>query len=146
MASIDALADRLSANAIVTDAGDIAPWLTDWRGRWTGASPLLLQPSTPEEVAVIVRAAEAHGGRIIDRHFLDHAVPDRPVLVVHIAGHWGVVNSTGLKLAGLTDASSDPHGGFLGIRDISLDWAAGNTLGPDAHQAFVQSQSVNQIR
>ncbi|WP_338503028.1 FAD-binding oxidoreductase [Sphingomonas kaistensis] len=56
-----ALADQLPANAIVTDPGDIAPWLTDWRGRWTGTSPLLLQPSTTEEVAVIVRAAEAHG-------------------------------------------------------------------------------------
>ncbi len=56
-----ALADTLPANAIVTDPGDIAPWLTDWRGRWTGASPLLLQPSTTAEVAAIVRAAEAHG-------------------------------------------------------------------------------------
>jgi FAD/FMN-containing dehydrogenase len=55
-----ALADQLPANAIVTDPGDIVPWLTDWRGRWTGASPLLLQPSTTEEVAAIVQAAEAH--------------------------------------------------------------------------------------
>src|SRR5690606_28435776 len=32
------------------DAAEMAPWLTEWRGRWTGETPLLLQPRPPEEV------------------------------------------------------------------------------------------------
>ena len=60
-AFLQALEAQLAPAAIVSDAQAIAPWLTDWRGRWTGVSPVLLQPSTCAEVAAIVRAAEAHG-------------------------------------------------------------------------------------
>ncbi|GAA4002386.1 FAD-binding oxidoreductase [Sphingomonas humi] len=58
---LDTLTARLPDRAIVTDAGQIEPWLTDWRGRWTGTSAALLQPSTTQEVAAIVQAAELHG-------------------------------------------------------------------------------------
>jgi predicted amidohydrolase YtcJ len=54
------------------------------------------------------------GGRVLDREFLDRAVPDHPVLLTHVAAHWGVLNSAGLAAAGLTDASTDPPGGVLG--------------------------------
>lgn len=64
-AFLDELAGRLPEVAIVTDADTIAPWLTDWRGRWTGASAVLLQPSTTAEVAAIVQAAEAHGVALV---------------------------------------------------------------------------------
>ncbi len=42
------------------DADAIAPWLTDWRGRFTGASPALLSPANTEEVAAIVKLAAEH--------------------------------------------------------------------------------------
>ncbi|WP_300975298.1 FAD-binding oxidoreductase [Sphingomonas sp. LHG3406-1] len=58
---LHALQPGLAPPSIVTDAADIAPWLTDWRGRWAGVSPVLLQPSTCDEVTAIVAAAEAHG-------------------------------------------------------------------------------------
>lgn len=58
------------------------------------------------------------GGRCLDRAALDAIVPDRPVLLVHIAGHWGVANSRALELAGLSGDSRDPRGGALG-RDAS---------------------------
>ena len=35
----------------------ISPWLTDWRGRFTGAAAALLSPATTEEVAAIVGIA-----------------------------------------------------------------------------------------
>ena len=54
------------------------------------------------------------GGRVVDREFLDRAVPDHPVLLTHVAAHWGVLNSAGLAAAGLADASTDPPGGVLG--------------------------------
>ena len=37
------------------DAARIAPKLTEWRGRWTGETPLLLLPRTAAEVARLVR-------------------------------------------------------------------------------------------
>jgi FAD/FMN-containing dehydrogenase len=58
---LDALAGTVAPSAVVTDPEVIVPWLTDWRGRWTGVSPVLLQPSDVGEVAAIVQAAEAHG-------------------------------------------------------------------------------------
>jgi FAD/FMN-containing dehydrogenase len=39
------------------DQDAISPWLTDWRGRFTGAAAALLSPATTEEVAAIVRVA-----------------------------------------------------------------------------------------
>ena len=53
-------------------------------------------------------------GRVVDRHFLDTAVPDHPVLLTHVAAHWGVLNSAGLAAAGLSTDSPDPPGGALG--------------------------------
>ena len=54
---LDALAPLLPARAIVTDRDLIAPWETDWRGRWHGASPILLEPGSVAEVQAIVAAA-----------------------------------------------------------------------------------------
>ncbi len=42
------------------DADSIAPKLTDWRGKFHGATPLLLLPRTTAAVAAIVRAAALH--------------------------------------------------------------------------------------
>lgn len=39
---------------------------------------------------------------------------DRPTLLVHVAAHWGVLNSAGLRAAGLDDTSLDPQDGALG--------------------------------
>lgn len=39
------------------DQDVISPWLTDWRGRFTGAAAALLSPTTTQEVAAIVRVA-----------------------------------------------------------------------------------------
>jgi len=53
-------------------------------------------------------------GRLLTRWDLDEVAPDHPVLVVHVAGHWGVVNSRALELGGLDDASVAPPGGEYG--------------------------------
>lgn len=57
---VDALAGHLPARVIVTDPAEIAPWETDWRGRWHGHAALLLAPTSTAEVAAIVAAAAAH--------------------------------------------------------------------------------------
>ena len=53
-------------------------------------------------------------GRRLTRTDLDRAAPDHPVIVVHISGHWAVVNSKALQLGGLDETSRDPEGGSLG--------------------------------
>ncbi len=58
------------------------------------------------------------GGRIVDRDVLDAAVPGHPVLLIHVAAHWGVLNSAGLARADLQDTTVDVPGGRL---DRELD-------------------------
>lgn len=69
-------------------------------GRWVRASRYDHEKST--------------GGTVLDRVDLDEAVADRPLLLIHVAAHWGVLNSAGLAAAGLSDNTPDPPGGFLG--------------------------------
>lgn len=49
--------------------------------------------------------------RPINRHDLDAAVPDHPVLISHRGGHTIFVNSAALKLAGVDERTPDPAGG-----------------------------------
>ena len=56
---------RFGPQAAVTDPDLIAPWLTDWRGRYHGSSPALLQPGSTEEVAALVRLCAAEGVAIV---------------------------------------------------------------------------------
>ena len=55
------LAEALGPRGFTRDAGDMAPWLTDWRGRVTGQALALLSPDSTESVASIVRIAAAGG-------------------------------------------------------------------------------------
>lgn len=57
---ISAAAQRLGPKAVITDAADIEPWLTDWRDRFHGASQAILAPGSTDEVAEIVRLAAEH--------------------------------------------------------------------------------------
>jgi len=51
---------RLGPRGFTTDAQDMAPWLTDWRGRIRGSAAALLSPADVDQVADVVRiAAEA---------------------------------------------------------------------------------------
>jgi len=57
---LDALAPVLGPRGIVTDPADIAPWETDWRGRFTGRAPAMLCPASTAEVSAVVAAAAEH--------------------------------------------------------------------------------------
>jgi len=58
------LAAVLGPAGVSTDPADIEPYLTDWRGRWKGRSPILIRPSSTEEAAFAVRACVRRGMRI----------------------------------------------------------------------------------
>ena len=54
------LAALLGPQGFITDPDLLAPWLSDWRGRYHGKSAALLAPDNPGQVGEIVRlAAEA---------------------------------------------------------------------------------------
>ncbi len=52
--------ETLGPKGVITDPADLAPWLTDWRGRVRGAAAAMLAPASTEEVAAIVRLAAKH--------------------------------------------------------------------------------------
>lgn len=47
------------------DPADIAPWLTEWRNRWSGNTPLMLTPRSTEEVARLVTLCAQHRVAIV---------------------------------------------------------------------------------
>ncbi len=48
--------DIVGAGHVLTSAADMAPFLTDWRGRFTGKARAVLRPANVSEVAQLVRA------------------------------------------------------------------------------------------
>ena len=62
LAELEAL---LGPRGFSRDPHDLAPWLTDWRGRFTGAAAALLSPTSPTEVqSIVARCAEARVGLV----------------------------------------------------------------------------------
>ena len=53
--------ESLGPKVVITDPGEIEPWVNDWRGRVRGAAAAMLAPSSTDEVVEIVRLAAEHG-------------------------------------------------------------------------------------
>ena len=62
---VDQVQALFGERVAITDAADIEPWLTDWRGRWHGKAAAILQPGSTEEVAAIVELASAGGVALV---------------------------------------------------------------------------------
>ncbi|WP_428629266.1 FAD-binding oxidoreductase [Sphingopyxis sp.] len=56
---LDQLAGLLGPKGFTIDADTMAPWLTDWRGKYTGRAAAMLSPRSTEEVAAVVRLCAA---------------------------------------------------------------------------------------
>jgi len=52
---LDRLVALLGPKGYTADAETMAPWLTDWRGKYAGRAAALLSPASTEEVAAVVR-------------------------------------------------------------------------------------------
>lgn len=57
---IHAIREALGECSLTTDADQIAPFLTDWRGRFHGAAAAMLLPTSTADVATMVRLAVEH--------------------------------------------------------------------------------------
>ncbi|MFC3173462.1 FAD-binding oxidoreductase [Novosphingobium bradum] len=55
----------LGPRGLTSDPDLVAPWLTDWRGRFTGRALALASPGSTAEVAALVRLCADHGVPIV---------------------------------------------------------------------------------
>ncbi|MCW3836384.1 FAD-binding oxidoreductase [Sphingomonas canadensis] len=62
---VETVRERFGPKSVTTDADAIAPWLSDWRGRYHGASAALLTPGSTGEVSAIVALAAAAGVALV---------------------------------------------------------------------------------
>lgn len=62
---LEALATIVGEANLLTDPAELQPFLTDWRGRFTGRASAMVRPGAPEEVAAIVRLCLAHNVPIV---------------------------------------------------------------------------------
>ena len=62
---LNRLADLLGPKGFTRDPDDMAPWLTDWRGRYRGQAAAMLSPANRDEVAAVVRLCAAEQVAIV---------------------------------------------------------------------------------
>jgi FAD/FMN-containing dehydrogenase len=62
---IDAATALLGPRGLTADPEMMQPWLTDWRGRYTGRALAMASPANTAEVAALVRLCAAHGVPIV---------------------------------------------------------------------------------
>jgi FAD/FMN-containing dehydrogenase len=62
---VETVLERFGSKAVTTDPDTIAPWVTDWRGRFHGAAPALLSPGSTAEVAAMIGLAAEAGVPIV---------------------------------------------------------------------------------
>lgn len=82
--------------------------------------------------------------RRLNRDDLDRAAPGHPVIVIHISGHWAVVNSRALELGNLNQNSEDPKGGSLG-RDAETGRLNGQLLEMAMFNFAFESLAVTEL-
>ena len=102
------------------DVHELEPHLEEWRGRWHGRTPILLKPSSSEEISDILKICNEYGCKIVPQ-----------------GGNTGLVNG------GLPDESGDEI--LLSLKrfnkEISVD-PVNNTITADAGVTVTQLQDA----
>ncbi|MDM8010324.1 MAG: FAD-binding oxidoreductase [Parasphingorhabdus sp.] len=62
---LEQMRSAVGAKGFTTTVEDMVPWLTDWRGRYTGAAAAMVSPASTEETAAIVRIANENAVSIV---------------------------------------------------------------------------------
>jgi predicted amidohydrolase YtcJ len=136
--SVSSIAELVAAVAAAAQGTPSGAWIRGFGMDWT-------------------RFAE---GRRPTRWDLDEAAGEHPVVILHVSGHYALVNSRALADRGMTDAASDPPGGSM-ERDASgrltgllLDSATNLVLqssvdicghGPNIHTAIETDELARMI-
>ena len=122
---VDVSPDRVKSLGELLEAirleGDRLP-----RGEWIRAS--LYDDTKMEE------------GRLLTRDDLDTVAPRHPVIVEHVSGHWGIVNSEALARGGIEETHPDPPGGRLG-RDSATGRLSGQLVATALFRFAYESMS-----
>ena len=63
--ALNELKTALGEGGWTDDPAMTAPWLTEWRGRWTGSTPIMLTPRSTDEVARAVTICARHALPIV---------------------------------------------------------------------------------
>ncbi|MDP9109110.1 MAG: FAD-binding oxidoreductase [Pseudomonadota bacterium] len=58
---LDACRATIGAGYVLVESDDMAPYLTDWRRRFTGTARAVLRPASTEQVADLVKLCRRHG-------------------------------------------------------------------------------------
>lgn len=64
-AFLDEAEALLGPRGLTWNAEDMAPWLTDWRGRYTGSAVALASPADTQELAELMRLCARHGVAVV---------------------------------------------------------------------------------
>ncbi len=64
-AFLEQVAALLGPRGLTSDPDLLSPWLTDWRGRFTGKALALASPASTGEVSALVRLCAQHGVAIV---------------------------------------------------------------------------------
>src|SRR5690554_3463600 len=64
-AFLTAASELLGERGLTRDPQLIEPWLTDWRGRFTGRAIALASPASTSEVAALLRLCADHGVPVV---------------------------------------------------------------------------------
>lgn len=62
---LEELRRQLGPKVFTRDPADLAPWLEDWRRRFSGAAAAMLSPASTEEVSAIVRLCAEEGVALV---------------------------------------------------------------------------------
>ncbi|MBA2920061.1 FAD-binding protein [Sphingomonas sp. MAH-20] len=77
---LNALGSALGPKGLTSDPDAMAPWLTDWRGRYHGAAVAMAMPAATAEVAAVLRICSDHRVPIVPQggntSMVGGAVPD----------------------------------------------------------------------
>ncbi len=64
-AFLDEADQLLGSRGLICDAELMEPWLTDWRGRFTGRALAMAAPADTAELAALMRLCSAHGVAVV---------------------------------------------------------------------------------
>ena len=92
------LADILGPKGFSTDPDVVAPWLTDWRGKYHGQTAAMLSPATTAEVAAVVGACAAEGVALVPQGGNSGMVGGAIVRTLLAAGNAKLVTRTHAEL------------------------------------------------